>query len=292
MANALSLRRVDIALLPDNENNQGRKPSAVESLLRTSIVNGVKIFENDERLHTLGYNVAYALSREDHNLGLLLVEASPNALTPDVRAVLDVLAGQIAVAIEDYRLMQENVRLERKVAEGERLAALGQMAATVAHEVKNPLSAIKSIAQVMVEDEALKRQHARDLSLIVSETDRLSKSVTQLLSFASKRPPAAAPCSVDELLRSVSNLFRPDAEERKVALRCSEGTNASLDGVQTAAVRDALSNLVLNAIQSTPAGGFGMIETLADGNEILFCGTDRGAGIPRAVSAKICASFL
>jgi signal transduction histidine kinase len=95
-------------------------------------------------------------------LGLLLAEASSKALTPDVRAVLEVLAGQIAIAIDDFRLADENVRLERKVAEGERLAALGQMAATVAHEVKNPLSAIKSIAQVMSEDEQLKTQHARD----------------------------------------------------------------------------------------------------------------------------------
>src|SRR5207244_11289360 len=117
---------------------------------------------------------------------------------------------------EELRMIEKYVRLERKVAEGERLAARGQMAATVAHEVKNPLSSIKSIAQVMSEDETLKSQHARDLSLIVSETDRLSKSVTQLLSFASKRPPAAAPCTSDELLGSVANLFRPDAEERRV----------------------------------------------------------------------------
>ena len=76
---------------------------------------------------------------------------------------------------------------------GRRLAALGQMAATVAHEVKNPLSAIKSIAQVMSEDEALKTQHARDLSLIVGETDRLNNTVTQLLSFARTQTPASAP---------------------------------------------------------------------------------------------------
>src|SRR5438128_10392283 len=100
------------------------------------------------------------------------------------------------------------------------------MAATVAHEVKNPLSSIKSIAQVMGEDEALKSHHARDLSLIVSETDRLSKSVTQLLSFASKRPPATAPCSANEVLHSVSDLFRPDAEEREVTLQFRVNANA------------------------------------------------------------------
>ena len=88
-ANALSLRRVDIALLPDTENNKGQEPSPVERLLRASMMDGVKIFENDERLSALGYSVVYALSREDHNLGLLLVEASPHALTPDVRAVLE-----------------------------------------------------------------------------------------------------------------------------------------------------------------------------------------------------------
>src|SRR5260370_16649434 len=166
------------------------------------------------------------------------------------------------------------------------------MAATVAHEVKNPLSSIKSIAQVMSEDETLKRQHARDLSLIVSETDRLSKSVTQLLSFASKRPPFAAPCSSNELLRSVASLFRPHGEEGKMPPQCRQRTNAGLDGVQTAAVRDALSNLVLNALQSSPAGGCVMIESLADGDEILFAVTDSGPGIPREIEAKIWEPFF
>src|SRR5207237_2835265 len=153
-------------------------------------------------------------------LGWLLVDSSEAGLTSDVRAVLEVLAGQVAIAVEDCRLAEENLRLERKVAEGERLAALGQMAATVAHEVKNPLSAIKSIAQVMSEDEALSSQHSRDLSLIVGETDRLSKSVTQLLSFASNRPPAAPPCRANELLRSGNSLFRAEAGERNITLQC------------------------------------------------------------------------
>src|SRR6267142_2852506 len=291
-ANALSLRRVDIALLPDTENEQGKELSAVDQLLRTSMMNGVKTLEDDERLTALGYNVAHALSREDHNLGLLLVEASPNALTPDVRAVLDVLAGQIVVAIEDYRLMQENVRLERKVAEGERLAALGEMAATVAHEVKNPLSAIKSIAQVMSEDEDLKQQHARDLSLIVGETDRLSKSVTQLLSFASKQPPAAPPCRADELLRSVNNLFRAEAGDRNITLQCHADAKSELDGVQTAAIRDALSNLVLNALQSTPSGGTVTIESVLDKHEVVFAVSDSGPGIAAPMEAKIWEPFF
>ncbi|HEX8852565.1 MAG TPA: histidine kinase dimerization/phospho-acceptor domain-containing protein, partial [Pyrinomonadaceae bacterium] len=149
--------------------------------------------EGERLLRERGFEIAYVLRRENREVGLMLVDAAPDALTYDVRAVLEVLAGQVAVAIEDCRLVEENVRLERRLAQKERLAALGQMAATVAHEVKNPLSAIKSIAQVMREDEQLRAGYARDLDLIVGETDRLNRSVTQMLSFARSAPPAEAP---------------------------------------------------------------------------------------------------
>ena len=294
-ATALSLRRVKIVLRQSNDDPPQENPEEsrwIESLLSRAGASGVSALEDDVFFREQKYNVAYVLRREDRDAGLLLIEASPNALTPDVRAVLEVLAGQVAIAIEDCRLAEENLRLERKVAEGERLAALGQMAATVAHEVKNPLSAIKSIAQVMSEDEGLNSQHARDLSLIVGETDRLSKSVTQLLSFASKRTPAAPPCRADELLRSVNSLFRAEADERNITMQCRVGGALELDGVQTAAIRDALSNLILNALQSTPAGGSVVIESLVDDHEIIFAVNDSGPGIAPEMQTKIWEPFF
>src|SRR5712692_3691040 len=289
-ASALSLRRVKIVLRPDDEN---QKVSAwIENLLRQTGTSGPAFVEDAQDLREHGYNIAYALRREDRNEGLMLVEAAPNALTNDVRAVLEVLAGQVAIAVEDCRLANANVQLERRLAEGERLAALGQMAATVAHEVKNPLSAIKSIAQVMSEDEALKTQHARDLSLIVGETDRLSNSVTQLLSFASKGPPAAVPCRADELLQSVAGLFRVDADERNIALQSSARGDAALDGVQTAAVRAALSNLLLNALHATPAGGRVTIESFCDDDAIHFAVSDSGPGITAELETRIWEPFF
>jgi signal transduction histidine kinase len=166
------------------------------------------------------------------------------------------------------------------------------MAATVAHEVKNPLSAIKSIAQVMKEDEALNEEHARDLSLIVGETDRLSKSVTQLLSFARTQPPAAVPCDASELVHSVAALFRADADERHISLRCHATGNSELNGVQTAAVRDALSNLVLNALQATPERGEVTIESSCADHSITFAVSDSGPGISVDLQAKIWEPFF
>lgn len=239
-----------------------------------------------------GFDEVIPLQRENRTIGSLLIEASPGALTPDVRAVLEVLAGQIAIAVEDWRLLEENLRLERKLAERERLAALGHMAATVAHEVKNPLSAIKSIAQVMSEDEALKEQHARDLTLIVGETDRLNNSVSQLLSFARTQAPAGPPSTAAEIVQSVVNLFRADAEDRSVALRVTAGPAASLDGAQAGAVRDAISNLILNALQATPGGGEVKIEWRLTGTEFVFSVTDTGPGVAEEKREQIWRPFF
>jgi signal transduction histidine kinase len=161
--------------------------------------------------------------------GLLALDAASASLTPDVRSVIEILANQIAIAIDDSRLLEENVRLERELAERERLAALGRMAATVAHEIKNPLSAIKSIAQVMREDESLKTEYERDLSLIVGETDRLSQSITQLLSLREKESPRRSAWR----RRVGPDVRRPVSRERReqgIELDCSITTDATICG--------------------------------------------------------------
>jgi signal transduction histidine kinase len=198
----------------------------------------------------------------------------------------------VAIAIDDSRLLQENLRLERELAERERLASLGRMAATVAHEIKNPLSAIKSIAQVMREDEQLNREYERDLRLIVGETDRLSQSVTQLLSFARKESPAEQPQGVDELLHSVVDLFRANAREQGVTLECEIKTDETLSGKCVSALRDALSNLLLNALQATPNGGRVALLAVAANAELLISVQDSGAGVPADLRERIWEPFF
>ena len=249
--------------------------------------------ENVKLLREHGFEMAYPLKRENKSLGLMLVDAAPDALTADVRAVLEVLAGQVALALEDYRLIEENVRLERQLAQGERLAALGQMAATVAHEVKNPLSAIKSIAQVMREDERLSAEYTRDLDLIVGETDRLNRSVTQLLNFARHSPTGGAPAVAEELARGVVELFRAEAKARNIQVSFRAGdVRHRLDGAQASAVRDALSNLLLNALQETAAGGRVSVEVEVDGGELVFAVTDGGRGVPAELRGRIWEPFF
>ena len=241
---------------------------------------GLTQIEDEPLLRERGWEVAYALKREERVVGLMLVDAAPEALTYEVRSSLELLAGQVAIAIEDSRLVEENVRLERRIAQSERLAALGRMAATVAHEVKNPLSAIKSIAQVLREDDYLKREYARDLELIVGETDRLSRSVTQMLSFARTAPLADEPRRAGELLDSVLLLFQKEAAARNVTLKPETAAREEeLDGAAAASLRDALTNLLINALHATPAGGRVTLSAVAEGGRLTVSVADTGPGV-------------
>ncbi|HEY0726946.1 MAG TPA: ATP-binding protein, partial [Pyrinomonadaceae bacterium] len=264
----------------------------VKETLELSQANGWEPVEDEPLLSEHGFRIAYPMRREEKVEGLLAVEASNATLTTDVRSVMELLAGQVAIAIDDSRLLEENLRLERELAERERLASLGRMAATVAHEIKNPLSAIKSIAQVMREDEQLNHEYERDLRLIVGETDRLSQSVTQLLSFARKESAAEQPLGVDELLHSVIDLFRANAREQGISLDCEVRSDITLTGKCVSALRDATSNLLLNALQATPSGGRVKVVAEATNGELSITVEDSGVGVPPDMRERIWEPFF
>ncbi len=301
---ALGLRRVRIVLsrpvitndaresTPQGTGNLAPHQPWVEDLTRTSERDNWQPVEDNASLEAQGYAIAYPLRRDEKVSGLLLVDAASTTLTQETRAVLEVLADQVAIAIEDCRLVEENVRLERRLAERERLATLGQMAATVAHEIKNPLSAIKSIAQVMGEDESISRDYSRDLSLIVGETDRLGQSVTQLLTFARKETPSELPMRAAQLIDSVVRLFRAGADKEGIRLTTRVIQDEELDGSAVSALRIALSNLLLNAIQATPRGGEVTVTETVDDAAVVVRVEDNGKGVSDELRQRIWEPFF
>ena len=284
--------RADLSNSLQNNGNGLVMEPWVEQLLDVSRQNDWAPVEAEALLERRGYTIAFPLRREDKISGMLLVDAASGSLTEDARTVLEILAGQVAIAIEDSRLIEENVQLERRLAERERLATLGQMAATVAHEIKNPLSAIKSIAQVMGEDQRLGDEYARDLSLIVGETDRLGQSVTQLLSFARTKTPAELPSRAEQLIQSVVRLFQVNADKEGIRLNVKIENDHELAGTAVSAVRVALSNLLLNALQATPRGGEVAITARAENGELLIVVEDGGPGIPADLRKRIWEPFF
>lgn len=243
-----------------------------------------------ERLQAVFCDVLW---REGHVVGLLLVGHPAEGFSAEKREVLTVIAGHLAAALENCQLLEAKVQLERALAERERLASLGQMAATVAHEIKNPLSAIKSITQVMREDETVSREYARDLDLINGEVDRLSRSVTQLLSFSRPSVVASSPARLSDIVAGVMALSRAEAEERGIVVTASLTADPQLDGTAAAALKEILGNLLLNAVQATERGGTVTIASQrASDARLLITVTDDGPGIPRSRQEKVFAPFF
>jgi signal transduction histidine kinase len=159
--------------------------------------------------------------------------------------------------------------------------------------VKNPLSAIKSITQVMREDSAVSREYGRDLDLITGEVDRLSRSVSQLLSFSRPAAVAAASASLREIVETVLTLIRAEAGERNVTLDSALHADGHFDGERAAALKEILLNLTLNAVQALPEGGAVTIESARDGDgRLRLSVSDNGLGIPAAMREKIFEPFF
>lgn len=218
------------------------------------------VIETDDDLDAIGATIAYALRREAELVGLMLITAEGPTLTSEKRSILDVLAAQVAVEVESCRLVEEKVRLERELANSEHLATLGQMAAQVAHEIKNPLSSIKSIVQVMREEESL-AANDEDLRMIVSEIDRLNRSVSQLLAFSRPSHADSQPVRLSELVNATVTFAGSEAKERGVEVIVEPICDLTLTGTQAGALREAFSNLVVNAVQAIEGGGQVKIES-------------------------------
>jgi signal transduction histidine kinase len=283
-----ALELADVRIIPSDSAQNG-----TADVCRIAEERQLTEIEDRSLLGRLEAIAGYSLWREGRVVGILTVRGEPQSLTAEKREVLAVLAGHIAVAVENCQLLEEKVKLERELAERERLASLGQMAATVAHEIKNPLSAIKSIAQVMREDAGVGGEYGRDLDLITGEVDRLNRSVSQLLSFSRPAAVASSSANLHEVVDSVMAITRAEAEERNIHVSLNIAANPRLDGERAAALKEILLNLVLNATQAINRGGEVKIEGNLDGGDQLHLTvTDNGIGIPLSLQEKIFEPFF
>jgi two-component system sensor histidine kinase HydH len=180
--------------------------------------------------------------------------------------------------------------------ERERMALVGQMAASISHNLKNPLGSMKTILQVQLENSSLPADARRDLSMVLGELDRLSAKLNQLLQYArpAVRASSATPSRVDvgAVAEQLISLLRHDAERRHVALRLSDDSGgASVSGPQDALV-DILSNLVVNAIEAMGEGGAISVGVTREAENVVLTVTDDGPGISAENRANVFRPFF
>ncbi len=173
--------------------------------------------------------------------------------------------------------------LQRELARQERLSSLGQMAAGLAHEIRNPLSSIQGAAEILGDRETIGARERELLDVLRKESRRLGKVVDHFLGFARPRPPALADADPTAIVERAASQMELDASERGIGI--SRVIEPGLPPLQAdpEQLHQVLLNLLLNAIAATPDGG--RIEVSAaraqrDGVRcVSFSVRDTGAGI-------------
>jgi two-component system sensor histidine kinase HydH len=153
------------------------------------------------------------------------------------------------------RTLRRYLRLQAEAARHERLAALGGMAAVLAHEIRNPLGAIKGLAQFLGEKRADDSAQTEMTQAIVSETTRLERLVNDLLMYAQPRPPERVPVDLPATLRETIALTRPSADAAGVGIRLEAQERVERVLGDHEQLKQLFSNLFLNAVQAMQGGG-------------------------------------
>ncbi|HTP43207.1 MAG TPA: ATP-binding protein [Candidatus Acidoferrum sp.] len=234
----------------------------------------------------LGHVARLPLMKDKSEIGLLEAATTGSYLTGETSAALEFLAEQLPGSVDLCRLIGEKLQLERELAERERMAGLGQMAASVSHNLRNPLSSMKTVLQVQLENPGLPLDAKRDCALVVEEIDRMSAKLTQLLRYAKLSVNGERVAAV-ALARQTASLFGRDAEQRNIRMEFDQPREEIFVRGSEEALGEVLSNLIVNAMEAQPKGGRVRVALSSDGERAEIRVDDDGPGISEELRGKI-----
>jgi signal transduction histidine kinase len=237
----------------------------------------------------------FTIRQSGQVMGTLRVKPHGAMLSGETAAALEFLCEQLPGALDLCRLIEEKLQLERELAERERLALVGQMAASISHNLKNPLGSMKTILQVQLENPALPDSIRGETRMVLDEIGRLSMKLSQLLQYsrpAVRKGNGGGSCDPGVVVEEVTGVLSHEAEKRGINL----GRKVASRGVSVAAsaeaINDIVSNLVVNALEATPRGGHVTVSVKIAGGDCRLEVEDDGPGIPASLREKILQPFF
>jgi signal transduction histidine kinase len=214
------------------------------------------------------------------------------SFSPDEVRAVEALAGQFALILDAAELLERTRAVERSLAHSEKLAAIGELAARVAHEIRNPVTAARSLAQLMAGDPG-SEHNAEHAELILAELERVERQVQALLRFARREEFSFEPVDLGEVARSALEPLRARLAASGVAVETDIAA-----GVVARADREKIRQVVLNLLDNAAdAVGESSEKRLAlavrgdDGAAVLEV-RDSGPGVPADVLPRLFEPFF
>ena len=216
--------------------------------------------------------------------------------------LLELLAPQVAVAIRNARLYEElhqriqaQQRAERELVQSARLAAVGEMAAAIAHELNSPLTTVMGFVELALEELRPEEQIYTDLQLVLQEARRAHHIIQRLLDFARHTEPIRLATDINTLVHETLMLVKHLLATSNVTLDVQTQENLPMIMVDRAEIKQVLLNLIHNAIQAMPHGGQLHIATATHADEagqwVTVTVSDTGIGMSPAQKMRIFEPF-
>jgi PAS domain S-box-containing protein len=186
----------------------------------------------------------------------------------------------------------ERKRLQARLLHTERLSALGEMAARIAHEVRNPLVSIGAAAQVVAEELGAASPVAGEVGAIAREVKRLDSIVSDFLKFARPRRAELRQCDLANVVDETAALVRAKAPETRLELNLERPLEARCD---PDAIKQVLLNVLLNAVEAAPRSQPDSViecDGHTVGGQLIMSVADRGPGIPDHVRRRVFDPFF
>jgi two-component system sensor histidine kinase AtoS len=199
--------------------------------------------------------------------------------------------GELGILARSYNQMREQLgKLIDSRVDVERRAALGNMAAGIAHEIRNPLTTVSTTVHGLKrsESDAERRQM---FDVITSEIARVDGTISEFLNYARPSEPEQENVAIKEILRSIKTLVATTAHENGVVVNISGQSNLTLL-IDQGHLRQILLNLALNAIEAMPDGGHLTMRAYRDDRNGIIVVADDGNGIDVETKAKILRPFF
>lgn len=283
--------------------------SSIHSGLITTDRAGRILFVNEYGATILGRTAADLLGRLVRDLFGSQLRASPLRTHEDLARIdvayqrpdgvsleLGVSVSQLATTDGGHLLVFQDLTeiksLEREIRAKEKLAAVGEMAAQLAHEIRNPLGSISGSAQVLLAESTISSEQAKLLEIIRRESKRLSDSLNSFLSQTRLAPAPSVPVDLRDVVSEAVTLLRNGPEvgpQHTIDFEADDGPHVCL------ADRDQISqvfwNLSRNALEAMPQGGSLTIRLRRREDEVVLSVKDEGRGLDRDAQRRIFEPF-
>lgn len=206
-------------------------------------------------------------------------------------ALYDPATNQFVRTRAFVRDVTEIKRLQKELVQSEKLVLVGKMSSAVAHELRNPLVPIGGFANLIykrLEEESPLKKYA---GIIVREIDRLEKLLHNILYFTKDTRPELKPCSLNDIINDLLYFYKETFTEHNISLNLRLSPDLPIARLDPSLIKQALINLIINAIQAMESGGLLTVESMIkrenDGVCAVVVINDSGAGIPEDVMKHI-----